>query len=199
MSKEFWNSRYSNEQYSYGTEPNQFFKSYLDNLKPGKALFLGEGEGRNSVYAAKLKWNVDAVDFSDSAKDKAINLANNNNVKINYTVCDLSEYNFAEENYDLVVMIFLHLPSELAKRIFTEAIKSLKRNGLLLVEAFHKNQIKNNSGGPKNIDLLVDENDFINLTSGLEQVLLETKVINLFEGEHHSGIADVVRFIGKKV
>ena len=80
MSKEFWNSRYSNEQYSYGTEPNQFFKSYLDNLKPGKALFLGEGEGRNSVYAAKLKWNVDAVDFSDSAKDKAINLANNNNV-----------------------------------------------------------------------------------------------------------------------
>lgn len=199
MSKEFWNSRYSNEQYSYGTEPNQFFKSYLDNLKPGKALFLGEGEGRNSVYAAKLKWNVDAVDFSDSAKDKAINLANKNNVKINYTVCDLSEYNFAEENYDLVVMIFLHLPSELAKRIFTEAIKSLKRNGLLLVEAFHKNQIKNNSGGPKNIDLLVDENDFINLTSGLEQVLLETKVINLSEGEHHSGIADVVRFIGKKV
>lgn len=199
MSKEFWNSRYSNEQYSYGTEPNQFFKSYLDNLKPGKALFLGEGEGRNSVYAAKLKWNVDAVDFSDSAKDKAINLANNNNVKINYTVCDLSEYNFAEENYDLVVMIFLHLPSELAKRIFAGAIKSLKRNGLLLVEAFHKNQIKNNSGGPKNIDLLVDENDFINLTSGLEQVLLETKVINLSEGEHHSGIADVVRFIGKKV
>ena len=162
MNKEFWNSRYSNEQYSYGTEPNQFFKSYLDNLKPGKALFLGEGEGRNSVYAAKLKWNVDAVDFSDSAKDKAINLAIKNNVKINYTVCDLSEYNFAEENYDLVVMIFLHLPSELTKRIFTGAIKSLKRNGLLLVEAFHKNQIKNNSGGPKNIDFLVDENDFFN-------------------------------------
>lgn len=199
MSKEFWNSRYSNEQYSYGTEPNQFFKSYLDNLKPGKALFLGEGEGRNSVYAAKLKWNVDAVDFSDSAKDKAIILANKNNVKINYTVCDLSEYNFAEENYDLVVMIFLHLPSELTKRIFTGAIKSLKRNGLLLVEAFHKNQIKNNSGGPKNIDLLVDENDFFYLTSELEQVFLETRVINLSEGEHHSGIADVVRFIGKKV
>lgn len=197
MSKEFWNSRYSNEQYSYGTEPNQFFKSYFDNLKPGKALFLGEGEGRNSVYAAKLKWNVDAVDFSDSAKDKAINLAIKNNVKINYTVCDLSEYNFAEENYDLVVMIFLHLPSELTKRIFTGAIKSLKQNGQLLVEAFHKNQIKNNSGGPKNIDLLVDENDFFNLTIGLEQVFLETRVINLSEGEHHSGIADVVRFIGK--
>ena len=45
-------------------------------------LFLGEGEGRNAVYAAKLGWQVDAVDFSSSAKDKALKLAKENKVKI---------------------------------------------------------------------------------------------------------------------
>jgi len=198
MSKDFWNSRYSEVEYSYGIKPNEFFKLEIDKLKQGKALFLGEGEGRNSVYAAILGWNVDAVDFSEAAKEKALELAKQNNAEINYTVCDLSDYNFPEEKYDLVVMIFLHLPAELTKRVFRNAIESLKKNGLLLIEAFNKNQIKNNSGGPKNVELLYDENDFKELTYNLEQIVLESQKIILTEGEYHSGIADVIRFIGKK-
>ncbi|MGQ9644743.1 MAG: SAM-dependent methyltransferase, partial [Ignavibacterium sp.] len=54
MSKQYWNERFSSEDYIYGTEPNTFLKEQLENLKPGKALFLGEGEGRNAVYAATL-------------------------------------------------------------------------------------------------------------------------------------------------
>ncbi len=75
MSKDFWDKRYSEEEFAYGTTPNEFVKSVIDKLKPGKALFLGEGEGRNAVYAASLGWNVDAVDFSESAKEKALKLA----------------------------------------------------------------------------------------------------------------------------
>ena len=50
--KEFWNERYSQEAYAYGTEPNAFFKSRIDQLSPGKLLLPAEGEGRNAVYAA---------------------------------------------------------------------------------------------------------------------------------------------------
>ena len=78
--KNFWDERYSNKEFVYGTLPNQFFKDQLDKLKPGKILMVGEGEGRNAVYAAKLGWQVDAIDSSNVAKEKAAKLAELNKV-----------------------------------------------------------------------------------------------------------------------
>ena len=54
MSKDFWNSRYAEQNFAYGTQPNTFLKEQLENVKSGRALFLGEGEGRNAVYASKI-------------------------------------------------------------------------------------------------------------------------------------------------
>ena len=196
MSKDFWNSRYSEQEFAYGTKPNEFLKEQLKNLKTGTALFLGEGEGRNAVYASKLGWQVNAVDFSSSAKVKALKLAEENKVTINYEVCDLNEYRFKENYYDLVVMIFLHLPLELREKVFKNSINSLKSNGILLVEAFNKNQINNSSGGPQSLDLLYSENDLLSLVKDLRTETIESKSIELDEGEHHKGKADVVRFVG---
>lgn len=198
MSKDFWNSRYSEKEFAYGTDPNEFFKEQIDKIIPGRAIFLGEGEGRNAVYAAKLGWQVDAVDFSSSAKDKALKLAKENNVKINYAVSDLNDYDFKENDYDLVVMIFLHLPLELRTSIFSKSILSLKQNGRLLIEAFSKEQINNISGGPRSIDLLYSENDVLSLTNDLRIEIMESKSIQLEEGKHHKGKADVIRFVGVK-
>lgn len=198
MSKDFWNSRYSEKEFAYGTDPNEFFKEQIDKIIPGRAIFLGEGEGRNAVYAAKLGWQVDAVDFSSSAKDKALKLAKENNVKINYVVSDLNDYDFKENDYDLIVMIFLHLPLELRTSIFSKSILSLKQNGRLLIEVFSKEQINNISGGPRSIDLLYSENDVLSLTNDLRIEIMESKSIQLEEGKYHKGKADVIRFVGVK-
>ena len=196
MSKDFWNSRYSEPNFAYGTEPNLFFKEQIESLKPAKALFLAEGEGRNAVYAAELGWDVDAVDFSVEAKSKAKNLAERNKVIINYDLCDLDEYNFKDNFYDLVVMIFVHMPFELKKKVFSNSIKSLKTNGRIIIEAFSKEQINNTSGGPRSVDLLYSENDILGLVKGLNIELIETRIIILEEGEHHKGKANVIRFVG---
>lgn len=198
MSKDFWNSRYSEKEFAYGTDPNEFFKEQIDKIIPGRAIFLGEGEGRNAVYAAKLGWQVDAVDFSSSAKDKALKLAKENNVKINYAVSDLNDYDFKENDYDLIVMIFLHLPLELRTSTFSKSILSLKQNGRLLIEVFSKEQINNISGGPRSIDLLYSENDVLSLTNDLRIEIMESKSIQLEEGKYHKGKADVIRFVGVK-
>jgi len=199
MSKDFWDKRYSEKEFAYGTKPNQFFKQQIDKLFPGKILFLGEGEGRNAVYAAKLGWQVDAVDFSSSAKQKALKLANENGVSINYMVCDLNEYEFKINYYDLVIMIFIHLPTELRDKVFKSSIDSLKQNGKLLVESFDKKQINNTSGGPKDVDLLLSPDDIKNITTNTKEELLEAKTILLDEGEYHVGKADVIRFVGVKI
>ncbi len=50
-----WNERYDTEDYVYGTEPNDFLVSIADRIpRGGKVLSLGEGEGRNAVYLARL-------------------------------------------------------------------------------------------------------------------------------------------------
>lgn len=199
MSKDFWDKRYSEKEFAYGIEPNQFFKEQIEKLSPGRALFLGEGEGRNAVYAAKQDWQVDAVDFSSSAKDKALRLAEENKVKINYEVCDLSNYKFKENYFDLIVMIFVHLPIELRTIVFSTAISSLKQNGKMIIEAFNKEQINNTSGGPQSLDLLYSEKDVLSLVHDLRVETLESKTIELDEGEYHKGRADVIRFVGVKI
>ena len=70
--KKFWNERYADSQYAYGTEPNAFFKSQIDQRPAGRILLPAEGEGRNAVYAATLGWDVYAFDFSTKAKEKAL-------------------------------------------------------------------------------------------------------------------------------
>ena len=56
--KNFWDERYSIKDYVYGTSPNQFFKEQIEKLEAGKILMLGEGEGRNAVYASRKGWSV---------------------------------------------------------------------------------------------------------------------------------------------
>lgn len=199
MSKEFWDKRYSEKEFAYGTEPNLFFKQQIDKLVPGKILFLGEGEGRNAIYAAKLGWEVDAVDFSVSAKEKAIKLADINNVKINYSVSDLTEYQFKENYYDVVVLIFLHLPEDLRNKVHAKTLLALRDNGTLIIEAFNKEQIENTSGGPRDLELLYDESTLINSFKELKINLIENKIIELDEGNYHKGKANVIRFVGVKI
>ena len=95
-------------------------------------------------------------------------------------------------------MIFLHLPLELREKVFKNSINSLKSNGILLVEAFNKNQINNSSGGPQSLDLLYSENDVLDLVKDLRTETIETKSIELDEGEYHKGKADVIRYVGVK-
>jgi len=198
MSRDFWNSRYSEKEFAYGTDPNEFFKEQIDKIIPGRAIFLGEGEGRNAVYAAKLGWKVDAIDFSSSAKDKALKLAEIFKVKINFEVCDLNDYKFKENHYDLIVMIFVHLPPDLRKDVFKNSIASLTQNGKMITEVFSKEQLNNSSGGPKSIELLYSKEDLLGLAKDLNTEMIESKSINLDEGEYHKGKADVIRFVGVK-
>lgn len=75
MTSNFRNDHYSENKTVYGENPNEFFKEQLLKLKPGRLLLPAEGEGRNAVFAAKHGWQVDAFDYSEAAKMKALTLA----------------------------------------------------------------------------------------------------------------------------
>lgn len=195
---EFWNERYAKDEFIYGTEPNEFLREQLVNLPIGKIILPCDGEGRNAVFAAKLGWQVNAFDYSSSAKDKAKLLAKQEDVRFDYEVADIYEKEFKENSADLVALIYAHFPAELRKIAHKKAIKWLKPGGKLILEAFNPKQINNDSGGPKNIEMLYTEEilkeDFKDLT--IEK--LESLETNLSEGDFHKGKADVIRLIAIK-
>lgn len=198
MSKEFWDQRFSDREFVYGKEPNQFYKEQIDKLPKGKILLPGDGEGRNSVYAASTGWQADAFDFSSSAKKKALQLAAERKVKINYTLSEFIKYNYPENYYDVAALIFIHLPKAERNAIHQACVNSLKQNGKIILEAFNKDQLGKSSGGPQDLELLYSKEELIESFSGIDIELIEYQSVLLNEGAHHDGKAEVVRFIGVK-
>jgi len=195
---EFWDERYSSIGFVYGTEPNIFFKDELDRLKTGNILLLGEGEGRNAVYAAAKEWNVDAVDFSTVARDKALKLTEENSVKINFEVADLVEHKPKTNYYDAAAIIYLHLNPKIRSLVHSKVVDSLKHGGTLILEVYEKEQLGKDSGGPQNIDMLYSKEELKNDFNKMKIMKLEKKIVILNESEHHKGEAAVLRLIAVK-
>jgi cyclopropane fatty-acyl-phospholipid synthase-like methyltransferase len=193
-----WDERFSAEHYVYGKEPNAFFKDQIDQLSPGRVLFIGEGEGRNAVYAASKGWIVDAVDISHEAKKKADGLAAENGGKINFIVADIAEYTPPKEFYDLIVLIFFHVMPDLREESHSQVINALKTGGRVVIECYEKEQLKYKSGGPKNEQLLYSLEDIYTDFNELEIITFSKQVVNLDEGPLHQGDASVIRYVGEK-
>ena len=88
--KEKWNAKYNSDCYITGKEPCEWLKSHAKFLiKGGKALDIAAGEGRNSVFAASLGYEVVSMDISEIALKKAQRLANEKNVTITTLSTDL--------------------------------------------------------------------------------------------------------------
>jgi SAM-dependent methyltransferase len=196
--KKQWNNRFNSEEYVYGIEPNEFFKEQISKITPGRLLLLGEGEGRNGVYAAKNGWTVDAYDWSESAKIKALKLARNNNCMIDYKIEDLTNLILHFNMYDAVGLIFLHLEEELREVVHAKVINTLKPGGKVILESYATEQLSYTSGGPKELELLYSLEDIVTDFNSLNYDLLSKEKVILNEGELHKGEAMVIRMVGVK-
>jgi 2-polyprenyl-3-methyl-5-hydroxy-6-metoxy-1,4-benzoquinol methylase len=195
---DFWNQRYSSEEFAYGTAPNQFYKEQLEKLESGKILFPGEGEGRNAVFAATLGWQVTAFDTSIEGKKKAELLALKNGVTINYQIDNYESVDFPKNAFDSIVLIYTHIHPLKRKEYHQKFISFLKPGGILILEGFSKKQIKNNTGGPQNVDMLFSDDELRDDFSQFSKLEISETNTLLNEGPFHQGIASVIRIVGIK-
>lgn len=196
--KDFWNQRYADKEYKYGKNPNDFLKEELPKLTPGKILFIGEGEGRNAVFAATLGWQTDAMDFSEEAKKKAKKLAEEFGVKINYQLGDFARFTPKENYYDAAGIFFIHQDEELKAKLFQRVINSLKPSGKIIFECFEREQINYNTGGPSDVSFMYTIEEVKKLFGSISFDKLSKEKIILNEGKGHIGEAMVIRFVGTK-
>lgn len=195
---EFWDQRYQAEEYAYGREPNAFYSAQLQGLAPGRLLLPGEGEGRNAVYAAGKEWKVDGFDQSQVGQAKAMAMASELGVEINYSVCRMEDFSFPENHYHAVGLLYFHADPTGRQYLHQKVFETLKPGGMLILEAFHKDQLNLNTGGPKSMDMLFDEHTLSSDFTRFKTHLLEKQEVELNEGPYHQGIASVIRYIGIK-
>lgn len=195
--KHFWNERYNQEAYIYGTNPNVFFSQQLSELKAGKILLPAEGEGRNAVYAATKGWKVNAFDYSESGREKALELASRQGVEIDYQIHEASEY-VIKDSFNVVALIYAHFFISERLQLFPKLEKSLQSAGTVIIEVFSKAQLGRSSGGPKDPELLYDITEIRESFPAIRFSLLEETVIPLDEGSYHQGEAVVIRAVGIK-
>jgi SAM-dependent methyltransferase len=196
---EYWDERYRDEAYFYGFSPNDFLREHAGLFEAGdRVLSLAEGEGRNAVFLAQRGCQVRGVDFSARGYEKAMRLAQQQGVAIEYDVADLTLYDMGEAKWDGVVSIFCHLSESDRLALYRSIRRGLKPGGVFLLESYNKKQLDYGTGGPKEVSHLVSLGDLTGAFDRFEIVLTQDIVRDVQEGTRHSGAGSVTQFIARK-
>ena len=131
LETDFWNRFFTTDKGVFNQAPNDFLVSIVQNHKPGRALDVGMGEGRNALYLAKLGWDVTGFDPADKAVALAQERAKKLGLKITTHLVLDSAFDFGTEQWDLILYSWTR-PStpEAAAR----AIAGLKPGGIVVFE-----------------------------------------------------------------
>ena len=134
-----WNARYREGAYATRTHPTALLAEWLPKLEfretHPRAIDVGCGTGRNTIYLARRGWRVDAVDVSEVALEGLTENANAESLPITCIQADLEDAAhlstdlFAADRYDLAVMArYTNLP-------LIDTLKgALRAGGYLIVE-----------------------------------------------------------------
>lgn len=195
--REFWNHRYAMPGFAYGTEPNDFLRELAPTLK-GPVLCLGEGEGRNAVFLAQRGLDVTAVDLSATGLEKASKLATERGVTLTTQVVDLADFDLGTERWGAIVSIWCHLPERVRAKVHGGVKTALVPGGVFVLEAYTPRQLKFDTGGPKNAELLYEPEAVRTELAGLTLercVELEREVS---EGDWHRGKSAVLQVLARR-
>ncbi|MBC9912576.1 class I SAM-dependent methyltransferase [Chitinophaga varians] len=201
--KQKWDERYGEEGFAYGKEPNEFFREWLPKFTPGAILMPADGEGRNGVFAAQQGWQVTSFDQSDAGKTKALQLAAERQVSLNYIVGNLEDLQFEKASFDAMGLIYAHFSGDKKTQFHQQLDTYLKPGGVIIFEAFSKKhlgfKVANPAvGGPQQSDDLYSIEEIATDFGNYDILLLQEEEILLNEGRFHIGKGAVVRFVGRK-
>jgi 2-polyprenyl-3-methyl-5-hydroxy-6-metoxy-1,4-benzoquinol methylase len=160
---------------------------------------VADGEGRNSVWLAKQGMQVDAFDLSEVALGKAIALAKEEVVKVQFSLASSETWDWQPNHYDAVVGVFIQFADPAMRvRLFAQMISTLKPGGLLIVQGYTPKQLEFRTGGPSILEHLYTEDMILDLICDLESIDLCVYEKNLSEGPKHTGMSALLGLVARK-
>jgi 2-polyprenyl-3-methyl-5-hydroxy-6-metoxy-1,4-benzoquinol methylase len=103
------------------------------NRKPGAALDVGMGQGRNSIWLAQRGWKVTGFDPAEQAVELARETAEKLGLKMKTEIRRMEDFDFGERRWDLILLSYV------GGREMAEVLeRALKPGGVLVIEGFHR-------------------------------------------------------------
>jgi SAM-dependent methyltransferase len=152
---EYWDRAYSDPDLVFSTGPNAFVVEVVKGLTPGRALDIGMGQGRNSVYLARLGWDVTGFDISGKGMEVARRSAAVAGLKITTVTASLTDFDYGVGRWDLIVGTYVGVAW------LEAAVKGLKLGSHVVVEGYaqHPNAPPGAGFGPNQLlKLFADHN-----------------------------------------
>lgn len=187
----YWDARYAEDGFAYGTEPNDFLVSVTPQLQAGDALCLCEGEGRNATYLAQHGFRPVAVDFSQVALDKAQSLAAQRGIILPTLRADLEEFDPGIGKWDLITMIFGQPELKIRRPLYARIAASLRPGGAFVLETKTQEGASADSRYPGAAVLCAE-------LQGLDFVIARDGERLLKEGRYHDGVQRTAQVLGFK-
>jgi SAM-dependent methyltransferase len=132
--RDSYNATYAkNEDGAFNPAPSAFLGEVVRSLKPGKALDVGMGQGRNSIFLAQQGWSVTGLDLSNEGIRQARAEAGKLNLDIETINAPIESFDFGSEKWDLIVFCYLDPRAYAAK-----VVAALRPGGVVVVEGLHR-------------------------------------------------------------
>ncbi|SRR5579883_1459005 len=134
---DFWNGKFSDPKTQFVRQPSRLLADAIRGRRPGRALDLGMGEGRNAVFLAQQGWQTTGVDLSDVAVAQAKAHASAAHVSLTAILDNADHYDLGTAQWDLIALFYMHAWYHGSKPASTgRLLRALKPGGLLVVEGF---------------------------------------------------------------
>jgi SAM-dependent methyltransferase len=198
MPPNFWDQRYAEDAFAYGTEPNDFLRDVAPQLSRGRAIAVAEGQGRNAVFLAQQGLETLAMDMSAVGLQRAEGLAQLKGTRITTQVGDLADWDPGDAAADVVVAIWCHLPSQLRRRVHPAFCRWLRPGGALVLECYRQEQVVLGTGGPKDADLLPTLAELQEDFASLDLRICREVSRDVHEGPYHHGPSATLQVLGFK-
>jgi SAM-dependent methyltransferase len=165
MTSSTWKQRYQQIELVWSASANIWVQEVTQDLPPGWALDIAAGEGRNALWLADRGWQVTAVDFSTVALQRARSLAEKHlgqdAGRLVTLEADVQTWVPEARSYDLVLMVYLHLPEQERRPVMRAAAEAVAPGGTLLVVGHDLENLTSGHGGPQNPAVLYRPSDIV--------------------------------------
>jgi SAM-dependent methyltransferase len=187
--QEHWDQRYAAVGRLFSSHPDTAMVELVTPLPPGRALDLGAGEGRNSLWLARHGWTVTAVDASSVALDRVGAAAADGGLSVSPVQADIGDFLRRGDSFDLVVIANIHPSPEERAVLLRAAVGAVRPGGHLLLVGHHVDSL--GRVGPLDAARLYTEEALGGALPGLRTLLLERRERTL-GGDTGEPVVDMV-------
>jgi SAM-dependent methyltransferase len=126
-----WNQIYEHSV-GFNHEPNRLLVKAVGGVRPGNALDIATGQGRNAIYLATAGWNVTGIDIAEEGLRQARERAAKDKLPLTMINADVDSFDVGTDRWDLIALIY----APAAWKRISDIKRAIRPGGLLVYEYF---------------------------------------------------------------